>query len=182
MKNKILIHNHENRKLLGILAGIFTTATFLSCQNKEVSEIYILKNNYLGPVIVKFNDANGSDEKFDNEGNRVFEIPSSGLLKTKFKFQEGWRDIKYVREDGSQLRYLWPGDKVWQDTLNKGKANDSVYVYHAEYAKDYWFIVGKICNSDSLSNEMHRKWMPLSKPITLKEGDSIGQVRHNKEF
>lgn len=140
--------------------------------NKVKGEVYVLPDTYKGAVIIFFNETNGAPEKFDDNGNRIYEVPSTGILKTKFKFQEGFRDVSYKTVDGKKLRYLWPSDKVWNDTL-QNKPNDSIYVYKASYAKDYWFIVGKICEIDSLQEVMTRKWEPFSQKVVLKEGDNI---------
>jgi len=171
----------KNGKVITCVISIILTILF-TCKNKGVNEVYILPNDFNGPVIVIFNNANGVAETLNYKGDRILEIPSSGLLKTKSKFQEGWRDIKYFRKNGIELKYLWPDDILWNDTLNKNKINDTIYVYRAAYADDYWFLVGKIQDLDSLSNEMSSKWIPLSKPVKLKEGDSVGKVRHNSAF
>ena len=140
--------------------------------NKGKREVFVLPDNYTGAVIILFGESDGIPEKIDEDGNRIYEIPSSGILKTKFKFQEGFRDISYKTVDGKKLRYLWPADKVWNDTL-KNKSNDSIYVFGAGYAKDYWFIVGKVNDVDSLQKVMMKKWEPYSEKTVLKEGDNI---------
>lgn len=148
---------------------------------KAESEIFILPDNFEGAVIVLYNEKDGEPEKYDKKGNRVYDIPENGLLKTRFKFQDGWRDIKYIQRNGVQLRYLLPSDNVWNDTITK-RRNDSIYVFNASYSDDYWFLVGKIKDIDSLGKEMDKKWELFSNPVILKEGDSIGNVRHNKNF
>lgn len=131
-------------------------------------EVFVLPDNYTGAVIILFDESDGIPEKIDELGDRVYEIPSSGILKTKFKFQEGFRNVNYKTVNGKKLRYLWPADKVWNDTL-QNKLNDSIYVYKASYAKDYWFIVGKIHEVDSLQKVMMKKWEPYSEKVVLKE-------------
>lgn len=144
-------------------------------------EVFVLPDDFKGAVIVLYNKKDGQPEKYDEKGNRVYTIPENGILKTKFKFQEGWRDIKYIRKNGTQLRYLLPSDYVWNDTITK-KKNDSIYVFNASYSNDYWFLVGKIRDIDFLQKEMDKKWKLFSNPVILKDGDSIGNVRHNKFF
>lgn len=159
--------------ILGVLILLYIGWIFFwYFYNKAQDEIYILPDGYRGAVIVLFDEADGTPEKFDEDGNRVFEIPFSGILKTKFSFQEGFRDISYKTISGKKLRYLWPADKVWQDTLTN-KRNDSIYVYGGSYAKDYWFIVGKTQDIDSLHEVMRKKWKPYSEKVILKEGDNI---------
>lgn len=167
--------------ILGLLFLWGAVYVFWQWYYKAEDEIFVLPNDFEGAVIVLYNEENGQPEKYDKEGSRVYIIPENGLLKTKFKFQEGWRDIKYIREKGTQLRYLLPSDNVWNDTITK-KKNDSIYVFNASHSDNYWFLVGRINDIDSLEKEMDKKWKPFSNPVILKEGDSIGNVRHNKIF
>lgn len=155
--------------LILLIAGF---VLFWYFYNKGKGEVFVLPDNYTGAVIILFDESDGITEKYDENGNRVYEIPSSGILKTKFKFQEGFRDISYKTVKGKKLRYLWPADKVWNDTL-QNKPNDSVYVYKGSYAKDYWFLVGKIHEIDSLQEVMTKKWEPYSEKAVLKEGGYI---------
>lgn len=167
--------------ILGLLFLWGAVYVFWQWYYKAKDEIFVLPNDFEGAVIVLYNEENGQPEKYDKEGNRVYIIPENGLLKTKFKFQEGWRDIKYIQEKGIQLRYLLPSDNVWNDTITK-KKNDSIYVFNASHSDNYWFLVGRINDIDSLGKEMDKKWQPLSNSVILKEGDSIGNVKHNKIF
>lgn len=167
--------------ILGLLLLLGSVFVFWKWKNTGEDEIFVLPDNFEGAVIVLYNEKNGQPEKYDKKGNRVYTIPENGILKTKFKFQTGWRDIIYTRRNGKELRYLWPSDKVWNDTITK-KGNDSIYVFNASYSDDFWFLVGKMRDIDSLGKEMDKKWKTFSKPVILKEGDSIGNVKYNKIF
>ncbi|WP_333660527.1 DUF6843 domain-containing protein [Chishuiella changwenlii] len=158
--------------LLGLLLLWGIVYLFWKLHYTAEDEVFILPDDFEGAVIVLYNKKNGQAEKYDEKGNRVYIIPKNGILKTKFKFQEGWRDIKYTYNNGTQLRYLLPSDDVWNDTITK-KKNDSIYVFNASYSNDYWFLVGKTTNIDSLTKEMDRKWKPFSNPVILKGVDSI---------
>ena len=148
---------------------------------KAEDEIFVLPNDFEGAVIVLYNKKDGQPEKYDEKGNRVYTIPKNGILKTKFKFQEGWRDIKYTYKNGIQLRYLIPSDNVWNDTINNNSVyKDSIYVYKSTSSGD--FLVGKPKQIDSLWEVLDKKWQPFSNPVILRAGDSIGNVRHNKIF
>ncbi len=149
--------------------------------NNSEDEIFVLPNDFQGAVIVLFDEKDGQQEKYDEKRNRIYTIPENGILKTKFKFQEGRRDIIYIHKDGTQLKYLLPSDIVWNDTISK-KRNDSIYVFNVSYSNDFWFLVGKVRDIDSLEKEMDIKWKPFSNPVILREGDSIGNIRHNKIF
>ncbi|MCC9041167.1 hypothetical protein LNQ81_00235 [Myroides sp. M-43] len=167
--------------ILGILVFLACVFIFWKWKNTSENEVFILPDDFEGAVIVLYNKQNGEPKKYDKEGNRIYTIPESGILKTKFKFQKGWRDIRYTRKNGTELRYLLPSDNIWNDTITK-KRNDNIYVFNASYSDDFWFLVGKIRDINSLGKKMDEKWEQFSNPVILKDGDSIGNVRHNKIF
>ena len=62
-----------------------------SCDKGE-DKIFILPENYVGHVIILYNQSDGLEKKY--EGNkRVYEIPTSGVLKTKFVADYGWTEF-----------------------------------------------------------------------------------------
>ncbi len=145
--------------LLKILISIITIST-ASCRFAE-DETYILPNNYTGPVIILFNQSNGKSEKYNN-GKRIYEVNKNGILKTQFKFQEGFRDIEYKYYNGKAIRYLWPSDVVWHDTFNlNNKYKDSVYVYSAYNSDHQWFSVGKAKDVNLNHKLLEEKWDSL---------------------
>ena len=134
-------------------------------------EVYILPNEFEGAVIVLMNEPDGTTKKYNKKGDRIYEIPESGVLKTQFKLQNGRRSwAKFKRKNGTELRYLWPPDKVWDDTTGANSIyKDSTYVYGASYADDQWFIVGKVKDVEYWSKEMDKKWEPYNpEPMILK--------------
>lgn len=135
-------------------------------------EVFVLPDGFEGAVIILFNEKNGQSEEYDNKGNRVYNIPGNGVLKTRFKFQEGWRDIKYEFKNGTHLEYLFPSSDVWNDTIIK-KKNSDVYAFNASYSGDYWFLVGKIRDVDSLRTEMDKKWKLFPPPL---QHDPIARI------
>ena len=173
--------------------GYFIVSMLLLCgvvylfwqwQYKSENEIFVMPNDFEGVVIVLFDEANGKAVKYDGEGNRVYEVPKSGILKTQFKQEKGWGDTKYMRKNGQNIRYLWPSDKVWKDTINANSIyKDSVYVFTGRSSKKaIWFSVGHPQDSEYWAKIMSKKWEPYSETNTLKEGESTGKVRHNKLF
>lgn len=154
--------------------------TFWYWYDKGEDEIYVLPKDYCGSVIIIFNDQNGKDEKYDIKRNRIYEIDNSGILKTKFKFQKGKiRNIIY-KSNNRTLKYLYPNDILWNDTISK--TNNNIYVYNAGFGNDYWFLVGKLDQIDSLSLSLDKKWSSLTSPKILKEGDSYGKVPKKTYF
>lgn len=167
--------------VFGLLLFLGCIFIFWKWKNTAENEVFVIPNDFEGAVIVLYDEKCGKSEKYDKEGNRIYTIPKNGILKTKFKFQKGWRNIIYTRKNGKELAYLLPSDSIWNDTITK-KNNDNIYVFNASYSDDFWFLVGKIRDIDFLQKEMDKKWELFSNPVILKEGDSIGNVRHNKIF
>lgn len=125
------------------------------------NEVYVLPKNFIGSVVIIFNSEDGKPEEYDKNKNRVYEVDSSGILRTRFKFQRGMsRKISYVSEDELMV-YLYPNSTIWKDTLKK--ANNNVYVYNAGFGKDYWFLIGKLNQIDSLQKDLEIKWKLTSK-------------------
>jgi len=155
-----------------------------SCRNKAENEIFILPNTYYGNVIILYGEENGSSKKYDEEGNRVYEIPNDGILKTKFEQEIGWRNAVYKRKNGQILRYLWPSDPIWNDTINpRSVYKDSFYVYTSRSSRGAsWFNIGKLENVEYWANKITKKLDSLSEPIILKDGDSTKNFKHNKLF
>lgn len=63
----------------------------ISCKKSE-KEILLVPKNYSGYIIILFDQKYGTPEKMQ-DGKRVYEIPSSGILKTQFKWNEGLREF-----------------------------------------------------------------------------------------
>jgi hypothetical protein len=149
------------KKMLPKILILIIFAFTVSCSFGE-DETYIIPTNYTGPVIVLFNQSTGKPEKYNN-GKRIYEIDKNGILKTQFVFQEGFRDINYKYSNGKTVRYLWPSDKVWSDTINlNSKYKDSIYAYHANNSDNLWFIVGKVKNLNLYQKRMDAKWDSLA--------------------
>ena len=150
-------------------------------QGKADNEIYVLPNDYEGAVIVLMNEPEGKPKRYDREGNRVYEIPSSGVLKTRFELERGNRNVIYKRKNGEELKYLWSLEKL--DSIRKGSKNfDNRYVFGKAYAEDVWFFVGNPFKRDSLSQLMNAKWDslfqndPQFKSQQIQEGEHIGKM------
>jgi len=88
----------------------------MSC-NKPEPEIYLVPKNYTGKIMVLLNSSNGSQKEYEN-GFRIYRIPVSGILKTKFSSNTGSFDLdkmKFYYAD-SVLREEIPIFKVQKDT------------------------------------------------------------------
>jgi len=109
--------------LKSILAAFIGLMLASSCQRAE-PETYLIPANFTGRVQIIFNQ-NGAPYKYRNEynrdtiytpkmgelakyenGRRVYEIPSNGVLLTQFKSNDGFIDKEYysVESNGKRIR------------------------------------------------------------------------------
>jgi hypothetical protein len=85
-------------------------------------EIYILPQGFHGKIIVFFDQPDGQNMHYENDA-RVYQIPSSGLLKSQFKRNGGCMDdnrIQFFYEDSLMRRV--PVDyflNIDKDTVSK---------------------------------------------------------------
>lgn len=95
----------ETKKLsITALACIALTACSTEIHDRE-PETIILPHGYIGAFYIVFNAQNGATPRI-NEGKRIYEIPSNGVLYTQMKENTGWIDSElvqyfYRRPDGS---------------------------------------------------------------------------------
>ena len=94
-------------------------ATFIGCSKKE-EVIYIVQEGYTGYVVVLYNQTDGVDEKYEGD-KRVYEIPSTGILKTKFGADYGWSEFPefYYGEvdESNRIPYVYDFDQVPSDNV-----------------------------------------------------------------
>ncbi len=90
----------------------------VSC-NKSESEIVIINENYIGRVIVIFNQEDGEPVNYyDNK--RVYVIPENGILKTQFSDNNGIGDFPlfyYKRISEKTLINYKPYNEIPEDTV-----------------------------------------------------------------
>ena len=75
------------RRYLFILSYI--SFALWSCVSKGEPEIFIVPKDYIGYLIVVFNQASGYPIRYDGK-KRVYEMPENGILKTQFQPTYGW--------------------------------------------------------------------------------------------
>ena len=114
--------------------------TFKMCTAKRVDkEIHLIPKDYKGDVYILFNQKEGVSPKYGNKKERIYEIPSTGVLKTTFApnkgaFSKGDRRFYYTDKNGNKLRafnYLTSFD-LYHKTYEKAGSTikeDSVLVF-----------------------------------------------------
>lgn len=101
----------------------------LGCSKKEEA-IFILPEDYTGYIIILYNQENGSEVKYENNA-RVYEIPKSGILKTKFDADYGWSQFPkfyYDNDKSKEIKYYYdfneiPSDEIVSYGSTTGNAN-----------------------------------------------------------
>jgi hypothetical protein len=108
-------------------------------------EIFILSNDYKGVVVILFNQKNGQPVKYE-KGERVYEIPSDGVLKTQFPFNRGWHNLYrfYYKADGRivEIPYVIDAKDVMSNRVqvccfSSGKAGKDPNDVPVEFAQFY---------------------------------------------
>ena len=94
---------------------ILSQAIF-GCKQAE-PETYLLPEGFKGKVNIIFNQENGAAPKYSNR-RRVYEIPISGILLTKFRDQYGLVDHKYyyVNSIGKRTELKVLHDDTYKDS------------------------------------------------------------------
>lgn len=138
-----------------LLYGLYLIWAILAlgggCNNMK-SETHILPSGYTGKVYIFFNQEEGYDIEYKKK-DRIYRIPKSGILLTKFKPNKGWIDtkdhLKFYYKKGDSLTLLkkfisgrdslakidsnsivvfeYGIGKGWEG-FNKGKINATTYI------------------------------------------------------
>ncbi len=62
------------------------------CDKKGEQEIIVVPKGFTGYILIIFNQKSGLPQRYE-EGKRVYEVPSSGILKTQFRGNYGRREF-----------------------------------------------------------------------------------------
>lgn len=109
------------------------TLTVFSCKKENGEDsIRLIPEGYTGPVVIIFNQSDGTPVKYE-DNKRVYEIPKSGILKTQFSKNTGFQinEFYYVSDKGkrTKIEYL-SAPKDSSNSIN----NKKVYAYAEEYS------------------------------------------------
>ena len=85
------------KKKLFYIMIIFTLVFLFGCNN-PTPETYLIPSKFEGKVDIIFNQTNGSKPVHEN-GRRVYNIPTDGILLTQFKNEEGFINHAYYYVD-----------------------------------------------------------------------------------
>nr|WP_288836392.1 hypothetical protein [uncultured Flavobacterium sp.] len=102
--------------ILPILLWLPATFAFLYFYGRKTPETYLIPVSVDRYFRVVYNEKCGIEPKYER-GRRIFEIPKSGILIVKSKFESGWLNHEYylvddkgnrLRVDGSNFDYKKP--------------------------------------------------------------------------
>jgi hypothetical protein len=101
-----MVHNNK----LGSMNVFFLITILMSslgCNKYPEPETYLIPKGFTGRIDVILDQANGLPKKYEN-GRRVYEIPSNGILLTQFKDEYGIVNRQYFYVDSVGKRFSIP--------------------------------------------------------------------------
>ena len=108
-----------------IINLIVAMQLLISCHQKAEPEIYLIPESFTGKVNIIFNRKEGNEKKYQGE-NRVYEIPSDGVLLTQFTTNDGFINRRYYYKN--QLGELKPLQTFEADTTKTNKHLDKTEI------------------------------------------------------
>lgn len=105
---------------MNIICLTLILVSILSCKNHE-PEDYLIPEGFRGRVNVIFNQKNGASPKYEN-GRRIYEIPSGGILLTRFKDEYGFVDhsFYYIGVNGKRTPLKILNVKMFTGDISTG--------------------------------------------------------------
>lgn len=123
----------------------------ISCKSPE-PEIYLIPKNYTGRIIILLNQKLGEEKEHEGEF-RVYRIPISGILKTKYSSNTGEFDLDKMKFyfDDSNSRSEIPDFNIKRDSTY---INSQIFYYSNGIMEDrdikyIEFIVAPYSKRDS---------------------------------
>jgi hypothetical protein len=90
-----------------IVCGLALLTGLAGCRRLVVrSEVHLIPEGYVGPVVIVFGDPTGAILKRDTDGTFLFDIPATGYLRFKSDPPKpSWSETHYyyVKRDGKRL-------------------------------------------------------------------------------
>jgi hypothetical protein len=162
--SKILIQSTVKMKIAKykIMLSMFSLMLIVSsCFKQAEPEMHLIPKGYKGPVIIVFGDREGKPVKYE-DGKRVYEISSDGVLRTQFKKQQGSiapGELKYY--------YYYGKGREEIDYLQsiQGVNDSAIYVFSKELSNStVRYLVGKLSEGDSYYNALRKRIDELFPP------------------
>ncbi len=147
-------------RIITTIIVAFLFIYYLSGCKVKGQEIFYIPHNYQGIIVVYFNCLDGKPVKYE-DGCRIYEIDTNGILRTQFEDNEGHSiesKYYYVLDDKTRVKIPYNSDMPFSD-INIG--SDDVYAFSRRYEvgvntkenKKYScinLIIAKYKNADSI--------------------------------
>ena len=87
--------------------------------NKSSEDIFIINDNFKGTIVIIYGQENGTKKEFEKD-KRIYRIPNSGILKTKFELKgevASFGEYYYETEQNQRISLeTFPYDKPFPDS------------------------------------------------------------------
>lgn len=154
-----------------------------ACETDRTPETFLLSENFKGFFYIVYEQSNGQDMVFE-QNRRVYSIPMTGVLFTKFK--NDWRSIK-IENGVINQQFYFVGDNGKRKrikVLDTGDFNNeaTTYLKQEQYSRDSlgaFFISAGIISNDKITLTTNQyyigKYNDLSKTkaFTFQHIDSL---------
>jgi hypothetical protein len=155
----------------GLLLLIVVFIGIWRWRNTAEAEVYLIPEGFTGKVNIVFNRNDGVPTKYE-DGRRVYNIPSNGILLTQFKINDGFinREYYYVNKTNRipleifKYEYKKDGTTSWEikndDEIGvfldgtSGSYGSSSSLSHLEYQE---FIVSNYKGLDSFYTKEYQE-------------------------
>lgn len=133
--DEILLSSLVRKDLLYAVFLVLGCLCIPGCLKTE-EKIFLIEDGYQGRVVVFYNNLHGLDEEYEGEA-RVYRIPESGVLITKFNKDRGlgFFDWKVFYVNGNDERVEIPFLPDLSVRESGGLDSSQVYVYRAGYSQ-----------------------------------------------
>ena len=119
-----ILMRHFKLFIFIIASSVFLTA----CETERTPETFLLQDNFKGFFYIVYNKTGGQEKAFE-QNRRLYKIPATGVLFTKFK--NDWGSIKFENGVINQQFYFFDnnGKRAKIKVLDTGDFNNQATTY-----------------------------------------------------
>lgn len=146
----------KNIRIYIILLILLSSCKYDLAENS----LFILPEDYQGMILVVYDVENGKEVEYNENGTRIYRVPNTGILETKFKQNKGVSELpRFIYENSKkELHYMMPSD--WENEKYKNSSEIIVAgMTTGNNKKPFLSATVKAMNNDSVGNNIHRKRM-----------------------
>ncbi len=155
----------------------------LSCQDRMVNILYVLPQNYEGPIVVLYGQKDGKPKEYYNNDWRVYRINKYGTLKTQFEYErKSYLNMRFCYENKETKDWMKPVyiyDYEYKPDLCNSENNNYLYVHlgpteihHCGFSS-YQFCSFSINNIKNQANYFLKAYLDIKKQTYIVRMDSL---------